>query len=182
MAKKLNAIETASVLIAKNVKAVGVEIHNHLVVIMTDIVKNRNTGNAAHFLTLLVANDKEGNSKSVVRADAVKNWLEAFAFVRFGNKDGKLTDKLNGKALDSLVDPKEMAAHVRTAKSNPWYNYTTAKPVVPFDIIEAIKSAVKRAEDRETKVAAGEIVLPAGKVDNIPHDFLDALKALVADK
>lgn len=185
MAKKLNALEIRSVELSKNVKAIGVDIHNHLVSIMLDIIKNRNTGIAAHFLKLLMNADKEGNSKSVVRADAVKNWLEAFAFFKYplDKKTGKRADKLNKTALDSLLTPADIAAHIKTAKANPWYKYTSAKPFdAALDIVAIIKGAVKRAEDRKVAALKGEVHLKPGAVDNMPDEMIDALKALVAGK
>lgn len=182
MAKKLSVIEARSVELSNSVKAIGVEIHNHLCDIMKDIAKNRNTGVAAHFLSLLVANDKEGNSRSVVRADAVKAWLEAFAFCRFGSKDGKLTDKLNGAALESVLDVKAMADHVKTAKANPWNVFTKAKPFVNFDLLAIIKGAVDRADLREKATKTGELKIPEGaKADNIPADVLAKLRELIAE-
>lgn len=185
MARKLNAIETRSVELAKNVKSVGKDIHDHLVTIMQDIAKNRNTGIARHFLELLMNNDKAGDSKAIVRADAVKIWLEAFAFVKFpiDKAKGKRTDKLNKSMLDELKEPAAMAAHIKTAKANPWYAYTTAKPFDnPLDIIAIIKGAVERAEKRQAAAAKGEVHLKPGSKDNLPADVIDGLKALIADK
>lgn len=185
MAKKLNVIETRSVELSKSVKAIGTEIHLHLVDIMVDIAKNRNTGIAGHFLKLLMNVDKAGDSKAIVRADAIKNWLEAFAFAKFpiDKATGKVGDKLNKSMLDALTDPKEMALHIKTAKANPWYAYTTAKPFDnAIDVIAIIKGAVKKAEERKQAALLGNVNLKPGAVDNIPDDLVDALKALVAGK
>lgn len=166
-------IKARSIEINKSVKAIGTDIHNHLLSIMKHIAEHRDTTLATHFLNLMVNNDKAGDSRSIVRADAVKNWFEAFAFVTWAKaKDGKAAFKLNKTALDSLDTAEAMKEHVGMAKANPWNVYTKAKPLASFDLVAAIKAAVERAEKAQKNPEDFKSV----KID---ADKLATLKSLI---
>lgn len=174
-------LKDRSIELAKSVRSIGKEIHTHLCDIMKHIASKEANGDvtpATHFLNLLM-DVKEGESRSVVRADAVKNWLEAYAFVTWGkDKSGKAAFKLNRKALDSVVsDNDAFRTHCKEAASNPWNVFTKAKPFTFFDLEAAIASLIKRAEDAPEIPAD---LQAAGKAHKIPADKLAALKALAA--
>ncbi len=156
--------------ISKNAKSLGKEIHSHLITIAYHVGNHRDTSVATTFLKLLHDADK-----AVVRSDAVKNWLEAFAFVTWGKqKDGKDGFKLNKSAHESVMsDAGEARAHFKTANANPWNKYTKAKPLQSFDLDAAIKAAIKRAETAQDNPADFKEV----KIDDTK---LAALKALIA--
>jgi hypothetical protein len=178
----IKVLKARSAELAKSVRSIGKEIHTHLCDIMKHIASKEANGDvtpATHFLTLLMMNDKEGESRAIVRADAVKNWLEAYAFVTWSkDKAGKAAFKLNRKALDSVVsDNDAFRTHCKEAASNPWNVYTKAKAFTFFDLDAAIAALVKRAEN------APDVPLElqeAGKHHKIPADKLAALKALAA--
>ena len=177
----IKSIKARSVELSNSVRSIGKEIHTHLCDIMKFIASpeaNGDVSTATHFLTLLM-NEKEGESRSIVRADAVKNWLEAYAFCKWGkDKSGKAAFKLNRKALDSVISDKDaLRVHFKEAAGNPWNVFTKAKPFTFFDLDAAIAALVKRAENAPDIPAE---LVEAGKSHKIPADKLAALKALAA--
>lgn len=167
-------LKNRSIEIAKSAKEIGKAIHLHNMAITRHIIATRDVTLATHFVTLLM-NNKDGESRSIVRADAVKNWFEAFGFCTWAKtKDGKAGFKLAKTALDSLSDPDEMKAHIKLASANPWNVYTKAKPFQIFDLEAAIKSLVKRAEDKANETG------PNGEHHKVNTVVLESLKALAA--
>lgn len=153
MAVKLNSVEirAKSIEIAATAKDIGKVIHTHCMNIARFIASPEANGDvttATHFLTLLMNKDKEGEKRSIVRADAVKNWLEAFAFVTWGKtKDGKEGFKLSRDRLNA-AEPD----HFKVAGGNPWNVYTKEKPFSIFDLDKAIAALVKRAAEKSSEV------------------------------
>lgn len=161
-------LKARSIEINKSAKTLGKEVHTHLMHIAKHIAMSRDTTLATHFVTLLMNKDAEGESRSIVRADAVKNWLEAFAFCVWGKqKDGKEGFKLRSEALANIED-----THFATAAANPWNEYTKAKPFAIFDLDKAIEALIKRAEEKQGEEC------PEGKAHKIAAAKLEALKAL----
>lgn len=162
-------LKNRSIEIAKSAKSLGVEIHKHNMSIARHIAETRDVTLASHFVKLLM-NSKDGESRSIVRADAVKNWFEAFGFCTWGKtKDGKEGFKLHKTALDQIE-----ADHFKVASANPWNVYTKAKPFQIFDLEAAIKSLVKRAADKINETG------PNGETHKVNTATLEALKAIAA--
>lgn len=163
-------IKAKSTELAKSAKNIGVEIHKHLLTIAKHTADTRSTATAEHFIKLLW----NGNAKSksaIVRTDAVKNWLEAFGFCRWGKKkDGIDGFKLNTAALDSLAgDTKE---HFKNAASNPWFKFTPEKPYQTFDLDAALKALIKRAKEKQSEVG------PNGEKNKVNVNVLAALESI----
>ncbi len=178
MSKEISKLDQASIDIVKSINALGNTIQKHLIDLMKHVIKSGDVTPAYRFVTLLQGKlDEKGKSKSPVRPDAIKTWLRDFAFVSFGEHGAKLNKAARKSACENIDTTRE---HVKLATANKWNVYTKAETKVSaFDLVALIKAAVKRAEDREIAVQSGEIILPADKKDNIPHDMLDAIKLLL---
>lgn len=165
--KEINA---KSAELSKSAKELGKEIHSHLITIAKHVAEHKDTSVATVFLNLM-----HNQEKAIVRSDAIKNWLEAFAFVTWGKqKDGKEGFKLNKSAYESVTASKEETTkHFKLANANPWNKYTKAKALTSFDLEAAIKAVLKRAENAHDNPAEFKEV----KID---EEKLNALKALVA--
>lgn len=163
-------IRENSVEIAKTVRGIGVAIHRQCMVIAKHIGETEDVTIAWHFVSLL-----QNKDNAIVRADAVKNWFEAFGFCRFGKtKDGKDGFKLNRSAFDSVMqDNDERSKHFKTAMSNPWNKFTKAKALQSFDLETIIKSAIERADKAKSEPSAFKSV----KIDD---DKLSKLREMFA--
>lgn len=167
------AIRNASIELAKSAKSLGVEIHKHNVVLMKHVVEHRDVSVLTHFINLLMMNDKDGNSNSVIRAVAVKNWMEVFAFGKWTSKDGKGSFKLNKTMLDAM-SPDELKAHVRVAAATPWNKLTKEKPFPIFDFDAALASLIKRANEKRLEVGDN------GERHKVDEDHLSKAKEFAA--
>lgn len=167
-------LKARSIELATSARQLGKDIHTHLMAIARHIASPEANGDvslATHFVTLLMMKDKEGESRAVVRADAVKNWLEAFAFCQWGKtKDGKEGFKLSRTRLDEIT-----ADHFKVAASNPWNVYTKAKPFQIFDLDAAMKALLKRAKEK------AEEQTPEGVKHKIDVDHLAKLEAMIKE-
>jgi hypothetical protein len=95
-----------------------------------------------------------------IRADAMLNWFLAFGKFGYDAKERK------------LVYQGDKTSSVEQAIREPFWVFTPPKEYKPVDLMEAIKTLVKRAEGRKQ---AG-----LKESDNIPDATLKALKKLVS--
>jgi hypothetical protein len=184
MAKEMTVkeIRARSIEIHKSTRDIAKQVHEHLLTIMGHIVAHKDTTVATHFYMLLAEVSKsDGKSYSVIRASAVKEWLETYAFCRFGKqKNGQPGFLLANKAYDAFFgdDGKliiaEYAKHVASAKGNPWHKIKADETFKPFDLMVQLASLVKRAETKAKEDRKG----PNGETDSIPADILAALAEL----
>lgn len=178
MAKKsATDIRNRSIEIHKAARLLGKDIQSHLVDIAKHILSVESNGDvslATHFVTLL-NEKKEGESRSVIRSVAVKNWLETFSACVWGkDKSGKEGFKLNKDMRNFLLsNPKDMTIHMKDAATTKWNELTPEKPFVSFDLNAAIAALIKRAEDK-----LGEEVPEGQKGHKIDTAKLELLKTL----
>lgn len=179
---KLSAeiLNSNTVEIAKSAKVLGKDIHIHLVNIATYIFATKDVTPATRFLVAMQNNKKvDGGTEkhSIVRDDAIKNWLETFGLCKWGkNKAGEPAFRLNGAMYDALIaDKQEAAIHFATAKKTPWNKLTPAKPYTVFDLDKALASLLKRAEDKAQEVG------PNGEKNNVDPEKLAKLKAIATE-
>lgn len=169
-------IRARSIEINKAARTLGKDIQSHIVTIARHILSEESNGDtslATHFVTLL--NEKrEGQSNSIVRSTAVKNWFETFAACTWGKtKDGKEGFKLNKKMRDHLLaNSSDMKEHMTSAIRTKWNELTPEKPFQVFDLDAAIAALVKRAEEKAQEET------PEGKHHKISAEKLELLKSL----
>src|SRR5690606_29146949 len=135
---------------------------------------------ATRFLIAMQNNKKvDGGTEkhSIVRDDAIKNWLETFGLCKWGkNKAGEPAFRLNGAMYDYFIEnQKEWAIHFATAKKTPWNKLTPAKPYAVFDLDKALASLLKRAEDKAHETG------PNGEKNNVDLEKLAKLKAIATE-
>lgn len=164
-------LRARSIVLLKTTSKLGADIHAHLMDHVAFIRQTRNVTPLHDFIQSLAMLDGEGNSRSIVRASAVKTWAEAFAFYRT-DKDGN--PKLASKAMDALDDA-AFGKHIAKAATNPWHKFSKDKAWKEFDLVAMIKSLVGRAEEKRLEK------VPEGcKPHHIPEEALKALKAIIA--
>lgn len=171
-------IRARSVEIVKSAKDIGKAIHTHcLAIVEHSFDPERGNGDFSE-ATFLVAK-LHADKKSVVRADAIKAWFEAFGGMKWGkHKDGKEGfTKAKGMFAAITATPESLKENFAAAKANPWNVYTKAKDFTFFDLDKAIAALIKRAENLEE---VPEALAKEGKGHKINPEHLAALKALAA--
>lgn len=191
-ASAAKALNNTSKQIGKDAKAFGRRIHTHLIAIAKHVLAHRDATVGGVFLKEMMDVDKEGNSRSVVRSEAIKNWLEAFGFCKWVKDGDKQVMKINKKMLDAVSgNLDETRKHFKEANATPWNKLTPEKPFNGFDLDAALKAVLTRAEaaDKKARDYALEHGLPEGyeTVDEfvadkvkMPTEHMAALKKIVS--
>ena len=169
-------LKSRSLEISKAAKAVGKDIHKHLVNLMVHAFENKDVSTFTHFRSLLEMKNKDGESHSIVRVKAVADWINVFGIAVYGKtKDGKDGYTLNAKMHAALAaDKNEWKEHLKQAKATPWNKLSPEKPYSVFDLDKALAALVKRAEEKADETG------PNGEKNKVDTARLDALKALLA--
>ena len=187
--KSLQEINERSTVLAKSAKDLGKDIHSHLMDILYFIVNDAeksptgggNVEPASRFLKLIQNNTGVGGKSvkaAIIRTDAVKAWLEEFAFCRKYSDDTGF--KFNRAAFEKR-DPK----HAFHAAQNPWYKFTPEKPYSRWNLKTVIESAYKTANEKKSERG------PNGELNYVPpelhaklkelYDFLDSVPDMPKD-
>lgn len=156
------------------------DIQSHLSNLLVYIMTNRDCS-PAYYFTKLLTEERAGKSYSIIRAAAIKDWLEEGAFCRphTDKKTNMKTYRLNKSALDELLAQGEEATaeYVKRWSATKWNEYKADPEFKGFDLDAAIKAAIKKAEEA---VANDDLTEEQRKKVIVPADKLAALKALVA--
>lgn len=154
--KTLNA---RSLELSKSAATLGKEIQSHLIDIAKHVAIHGDTSPAVAFLSMMERADKDGKKNSIIRADAIRNWLADFAFCKFGkDKDtGRMTASVNKKNRAESAEDNHKA-HITKARTVIWNKYTPEKEsdVGSFDIDEMIDAIIKRVEKTIDDVRLGD--------------------------
>lgn len=171
----IRALNLRSAEIAKLARTLGKDIHNHCLGIMSAVILYRNVTPAVRFIQLLDECDKEGNSRAIVRSNAVAKWFETFAFVRFKTEDGRIVGgKLAAKTLDGMNET-ELDDNMRSAKSMPWNTLVKQEKFNPFDLEKALATLVKNAKTKRNERG------PNGETNKVDPDLLAAIDAFAKE-
>ncbi len=198
--RKVNTMSNVQILnkrsneIAKTASAFGKEVQIHLVDLMMHVIRGGKDGTPSMDVTpaaifhKAVAKATVVNGKtvrhSVLRSEAIKKWLQDFAFVTFGN------DKvsLNKAAFNRELKLDNFKSHIAKAKANPWFKYQPESNATPaaFDIDAAILSMIESIERRQEAAMDPERISKqtakaraGNKFDSPAWHALQALKAMV---
>lgn len=177
-AKELNA---ASIQIAKSATELGKTIHLHCLALMNHVIEHRDVSVCDVFFKAVAKVDKEGRKVSVVRSEAIKKWLQKFAFVSFkADKASELA-----KPAYKVGQSDNFKTHKAEAKVQPWNKFTVEPGEVKtsFDIdaeidrmIEALMNRIDDAQKGEGRFGRQT---PAAKAGNkFESDRLAKLVAL----
>ena len=169
--------------IVSNIANVGKEIQNHLVDLMISISATRNTAPAERFLSgvMLLSANKDGSKpkmQSIVRATAIKFWLETYGFCSYGKskKTGKFGMQLNGKGTNGLdtMTQDQLGEHFKIAAKAIWNKITPEKAFMVFDLDARLTATLKAAKE-----ALEATDMPEGKTHKVNADRLAKLEELV---
>lgn len=185
--KILNA---RSLELGKTAKELGKEIHLHCLALMQHVQANSGDISVCKvFLDALSPTDKAGKNASIVRSEAVKKWLQDFAFLSFEkNEKGRVVAKLAAKKFKEAKQD-NFAAHNKAARVLTWNKYTPEPAAVKaFDVDTAIDNALKAIEKSidEARLGTGRFerqtpeVRAANKLESARLDAIRAAAKAVA--
>ena len=128
----LKTLNSRSTVLVGASKQVDKAIAHHLVQIANHVngKGNGDTSAVNFFWSLLTAGKTSG-----IRADAIGNWLLAYAGVTYNDKTQKYGRKRDFQYSEQL------------ATENPWYSFTKQAEFKPFDLDKALAALIKKAHN-----------------------------------